>query len=94
MTDSKSKRRRKKIRRVKNRSEREANVSRVAREVRVRNPFQGKVRRGDEAQLDLSFVATTVPFDPAESDVAEAVRRRHEAVQAWTEAGAPTVGEA
>jgi hypothetical protein len=91
---SKFERRQKKARRVKNRREREANIAALSSEVRVRNPFKAKARRGDEAVLDFVFADTAVPFDPADPDPSASVKRRHDAVEAWAEIGNPTVGEA
>jgi hypothetical protein len=91
---SKFERRRKKARREKNRREREANISAVSSEVRIRNPFKAKARRGDEAVLDLAFADTAVPFDPADQDPSAAAKRLHDAVEAWAEGGHQTSGEA
>jgi hypothetical protein len=104
---SKFERRRKKRRREKNRREREANVAVVSSEVRLRNPFKAKARRGDEAVLEFAFDDAAVPFDPEDpalsatlkrlqeaAALSAALKRLHKTVEAWAEAGAPTSGEA
>jgi hypothetical protein len=91
--ESKSKRRQKRRRRALNRVKRREVLSTHPEQVRVRTSFSGKARSGDEAELDVSFGETSVPFDPESEEFSEETARRHAAVGAWRESGYPTEGE-
>jgi len=90
---SKSKRRRKKLRRERNRLRKEGLLKSDSSRVRRRTSFFGKARSGDAAALNLTFSKTSVPFDPESATFPEETARRVAAVEAWDEAGNPTSGE-
>lgn len=91
--DSKTKRRRKRLRRERNRRRRARLLRPCAHKVRLRRSFSGKARRGDEAEVDLKFSDTSVPFDPESEEFPEETARRAAAVDAWDGAGNPTRGD-
>ena len=91
--DSKSKRRRKKLRRDRNRQRRDDLLRSPSDEVRRRTSFSAKARSGDEAEVSLKFSETSVPFDPESPEFPDETARRHAAVEAWNESGNPTAGE-
>jgi hypothetical protein len=92
---SKTKRRRKRLRKILNRSRRRALLERDPDpdKARVRRSFNAKARKGDAVEVSFVFDRAEVPVDTSAEDFVDEARRRTVAVEAWDDADNPTTGD-